>query len=138
MFKKILVGTDGFGPASKAVARAAELAQNSDAELLVVYAQPPAEGGPTPLRDPDAGASIDRAQGILKDVERHYAGSVKLRTLFEQGDPAEVLLDVAEAENVDLIVLGNKGMSQRLPLGVVPNRVSHHAPCSVLLVRTSD
>ncbi len=138
MFKKILVGTDGFGPASKAVARASELAQRSDAELLVVYAEPPVEGATTPLRDPDAASSVDKGQGLLKDVERKYSESVKVRTLFERGDPAEVLLDVAESEGVDLIVLGNKGMSQRLPLGVIPNRVSHHAPCSVLLVRTID
>lgn len=138
MFKKILVGTDGFGPASKAVARAAELAQRSDAELLVVYAQAPTDGSNTPLRDPDPASTVDRGQGLLKDVERKYSGSVKVRTLFERGDPAEVLLDVAEAESVDLVVLGNKGMSQRLPLGVIPNRVSHHAPCSVLIVRTTD
>jgi nucleotide-binding universal stress UspA family protein len=46
---------------------------------------------------------------------------------------------VAETEGADLIVVGNKGMTgaRRFLLGNVPNKVSHHAPCSVLIVRTS-
>lgn len=137
MFKKIVVGTDGYGPASKAVERAAALAASADAELIVVYAQPPLHQTSAPLRDPGSMPGLDAAKGLLEDVEKHYKGSVKVRTLLEHGEPAEVIIDVAESEKADLIVLGNKGMSQRFALGVVANRISHHAPCSVLIVRTT-
>ena len=54
------------------------------------------------------------------------------------GDAADAILDVAEEQRADLIVVGNKGMTgaKRFLLGSVPNKVSHHAPCSVLIVRT--
>jgi nucleotide-binding universal stress UspA family protein len=56
-----------------------------------------------------------------------------------EGDPADAILDVAEETNADLIVVGNKGMTgaKRFLLGSVPNKVSHHAPCGVLIVRTT-
>jgi nucleotide-binding universal stress UspA family protein len=56
-----------------------------------------------------------------------------------QGDPADAILDVAEERQADLIVVGNKGMTgaKRFLLGSVPNKVSHHAPCSVLIIRTT-
>ena len=55
------------------------------------------------------------------------------------GDPADAILDVAEEQSADLIVVGNKGMTgaKRFLLGSVPNKVSHHAPCSVMIIRTS-
>ena len=60
-------------------------------------------------------------------------------TLPRQGDPADAILDVAEELEADLIVVGNKGMTgaKRFLLGSVPNKVSHHAPCSVLIIRTT-
>ena len=53
--------------------------------------------------------------------------------------PADAILDVAEEREADLIVVGNKGMTgaKRFLLGSVPNKVSHHAPCSVLIIRTT-
>jgi nucleotide-binding universal stress UspA family protein len=54
------------------------------------------------------------------------------------GEPAEVLISVAEGEGAQMIVVGNRGMAgARRVLGSVPNRVSHHAPCCVLIVPTS-
>ena len=56
-----------------------------------------------------------------------------------QGDPADAILDVAEEVGADLIVVGNKGMTgaKRFLLGSVPNKISHHAPCGVYIVRTT-
>ena len=64
---------------------------------------------------------------------------VEVQTIARQGEPADAILDVAEEQNADLIVVGNKGMTgaKRFLLGSVPNKVSHHAPCSVLIVRTT-
>ncbi|HRV60538.1 MAG TPA: universal stress protein [Solirubrobacterales bacterium] len=55
------------------------------------------------------------------------------------GDPADAILKVAEDLDADLIVVGNKGMTgaRRFLLGSVPNKVSHHAPCSVFIARTT-
>ena len=67
------------------------------------------------------------------------AGVEQVGTVARVGDAADAILDVAEEQGSDLIVVGNKGMTgaTRFLLGSVPNKVSHHAPCSVLIVRTS-
>jgi nucleotide-binding universal stress UspA family protein len=64
---------------------------------------------------------------------------VEARSWAREGDPADAILDVAEELAAELIVVGNKGMTgaKRFLLGSVPNRVSHHAPCSVMIVRTT-
>ena len=69
---------------------------------------------------------------------RRGAG-VAAGTHARQGDPADAILDVAEESGADLVVVGNKGMTgaKRFLLGSVPNKVSHHAPCSVLIIRTT-
>jgi nucleotide-binding universal stress UspA family protein len=56
-----------------------------------------------------------------------------------EGDPADAILDLAEEVRSDLIVVGSKGLTdaRRFLLGSVPNKVSHHAPCSVLIVYTA-
>jgi len=67
------------------------------------------------------------------------AAGVPVRTYAREGDPADAILDVAEERGAELIVVGNKGMTgaKRFLLGSVPNKVSHHAPCSVLIIRTT-
>jgi nucleotide-binding universal stress UspA family protein len=71
--------------------------------------------------------------------EAESAGVAKVETFARQGDAADAILDVAEEQRSDLIVVGNRGMTgaKRFLLGSVPNKVSHHAPCSVLIVRTT-
>ena len=140
MFNRILVGTDGSDSASKAVAHAAGLAKAMGAELLVMHAfpAPRSDVGSTFGRS-DAYPGQEIGQAILRDVEKHYAGKVKIRTTVREGDPAEGIIDVAEEEKADLIIVGNKGMTgaKRFLLGSVPNQVSHHAPCAVLIVHTT-
>jgi len=55
------------------------------------------------------------------------------------GDAADAIIDVAEEVGADLIMVGNKGMTgaKRFLLGSVPNKISHHATCSVLIVHTT-
>ena len=83
-----------------------------------------------------------------EDVEHALSGrrrrrcarpGVEVATYARQGDPADAILDVAEEQKADLIVVGNKGMSgaKRFLLGSVPNKVSHHAPCTVMIIRTT-
>ena len=70
--------------------------------------------------------------------EAEAAGVAQVQTFARVGDAADAILDVAEEQGSDLIVVGNKGMTgaTRFLVGSVPNKVSHHAPCSVLIVRT--
>jgi len=75
----------------------------------------------------DAAAAQARSEGV--EVQTHPV----------EADPADAILNIAEKVDADLIVVGNKGMTgaRRYFLGSVPNNVSHHAPCSVIIVRTT-
>jgi nucleotide-binding universal stress UspA family protein len=80
-------------------------------------------------------------QSVLDDeADRiRQVGVSEVETYAREGDPADAILDVAEEKGADLIVVGNKGMTgaRRFLLGSVPNKVSHHAPCNVMIVRTT-
>jgi nucleotide-binding universal stress UspA family protein len=147
MFARIVVGTDGSETARQAVREATELAKQTGASLDVVSAFDPVPS--SRLREERLEAPADIAHevnphedvdAILAEAARDVEGSgVNVRTFARQGEAADAILDVAEEENADLIVVGNKGMTgaKRFLLGSVPNKVSHHAPCSVLIIRTT-
>jgi nucleotide-binding universal stress UspA family protein len=148
MFGSILVGTDGSATATTALRYAIDLARELGARLMIVSAYEPVSdqrlrgeqvGVPKDLQwmvNPreDVLALLDRAE-----QEAQGAGVETVETFARQGDAADAILDVAEEQRCDLIVVGNKGMTgaKRFLLGSVPNKVSHHAPCSVLIVRTT-
>src|SRR5919108_4716838 len=147
MFARIVVGTDGSETAKQAVREATELAKQTGASLDVVSAFEPVPS--SRLREERLEAPSDIAHAvnpredvdaILGEAQRDVQeAGVSVRTFARQGEPADAILDVAEEENADLIVVGNKGMTgaKRFLLGSVPNKVSHHAPCSVLIIRTT-
>jgi nucleotide-binding universal stress UspA family protein len=64
---------------------------------------------------------------------------VKVEQHTVAGDPSDVLVSVVQLVDADLLVVGNRGMTgmKRFVLGSVPNKISHHAPCSVLIVDTT-
>ena len=147
MIASMVVGTDGSDTAGEAVRQATHLAKQLSAKVHVVSAYEPVPEGRlreerqqvpgdlqwmvNPREDVDDTLST-AAQGIKQagvDVETHA----------REGDPADAILDVAEEQKADLIVVGNKGMTgaKRFLLGSVPNKVSHHAPCSVMIIRTT-
>jgi nucleotide-binding universal stress UspA family protein len=130
MIRKVLVGTDTSAAADLAVDAAAELARTNQAELLVVYAK----NGDSTAFDP--GKAPDPAT-YLRHVSERFP-SVEARAFEEAGDPVEVLCTVAEAEDADVIVVGNRGAhdKRRRYLRSVPNGVVHCAPCSVFVVDT--
>jgi len=140
MFQRILVGTDGSGTAGAAVAHAAELAKIGGSELIVVSAFKQPEDVPPPFGAAEGVHSQEISKAVLNDVEKRYGGDAKLRTVLREGSPVDAIIDVASEENADVIVVGNRGMSgaKRFVLGSVPNAVSHHAPCHVLIVHTTD
>ncbi len=139
MFATILVGTDGSDTATTAVRYAIDLARELDARLQIVSAywgsaEEPEDAHWKPPAHQEVLAVLEQA-----NEDANAAGLTKVETFARQGDAADAILDVAEEQRADLIVVGNKGMTgaKRFLLGSVPNRISHHAPCSVLIVRTT-
>ena len=123
MYTNILVGTDGSKTASIAVARAVEVAKSVGARLTIFSIDRP-----------------ERAGRVVQEEAAKFAGSgVDIQTKTAEGDPASTLVQEAEDGRYDLLVVGNKGMTgaTRFFLGSVPNKVSHHVPCALLIVRTT-
>ena len=148
MFGSILVGTDGSETAATAVRHAIDLARELDARLQIVSAYEP--DSEQRSRDEQIEVPSDQQWTVSPraDVldmlhnaqqEAEQAGVAQVETFARQGDAADAIIDVAEEQRSDLIIVGNRGMTgaKRFLLGSVPNKVSHHAPCSVLIVRTT-
>ena len=147
-YRNVVVGTDGSATAEKAVTHAAEIAKTFGARLTIVTAyvhdkmKEARKTEPLPYE----------MQWMAKDVNEAEARAKRGKALAKKlgvtdvvvrtgaADPALALIEAAEQGGGDLIVTGNRGISQatRAIKGNVPSRVSHHAPCDVLIVHTTD
>jgi nucleotide-binding universal stress UspA family protein len=147
MYRSIVVGTDGSDTAAEAVRQATELAKAVGAEVHVASAYHPVPEAELRRQRQEAPEDIQWSINPRQEAE---AALEKARDQVEQagvpvqghsreGDPADAILDIAESEDADLIVVGNRGMTgaSRFLLGSVPNKVSHHARCSVMIIRTT-
>ena len=142
-----MVGTDGSATARQAVREAVALAAAVGASIELVSAYEPVAGQRLREEAREAPRDLQWMINAREDVETTLreaaaeaeAAGVAVETYAREGDPADAILDVAEERGADLIVVGNKGMTgaKRFLLGSVPNKVSHHAPSSVLIVRTT-
>jgi nucleotide-binding universal stress UspA family protein/nitrite reductase/ring-hydroxylating ferredoxin subunit len=123
-YRTIMAGTDGSPTAGEAARKAMELGMILRAEIRLIF-----------VGDPLVGAiKLEQATEIAPE-------GVKVTPLIvAAGDPAERITQAAVAEDIDLIVVGNKGLSgaRRYLLGSVPNQVAHDAPTDVLIVKTTD
>jgi nucleotide-binding universal stress UspA family protein len=147
MYDSIVVGTDGSDTAKEAVRQAAELAKTVGGKLHLVSAYEPVPEGRLRQERQQVPDDLqwmvnpkEEVNNTLKEAaEELEEKGVEVHTYAREGDPADAILDVAEEENADLIVVGNKGMTgaRRFLLGSVPNKVSHHAPSSVMIIRTT-
>ena len=124
VYQRILVGTDGSSTAGKAVQRAVDVARATGARLTILSA-----------------GRADKAEAVVAAARASHADSgVDIDTCVSEQDAVHGLIDVAREGGYDLIVVGNKGMtgiSRFLHLGSVPNKVSHHLPTSLLIVKTT-
>ena len=123
--RRILVGTDRSETATRAVRWAAQMAERYEAELVV-------------CQSVHEGMSKAETQRELAEYTEKVVGP-EARPLAAQGnDPARVMVDLAKAEDIDVIVVGSVGMAGRKEflLENVPNRVSHNATCTVVIVQT--
>ncbi len=147
MFGSIVVGTDGSETAGEAVRQATELARAVGASIDLVSAYEPVSSARLREEQQQVPKDLEWTINPREDVDATLRDAsdqikeagVEVQTHAREGDPADAILDVAEERNAGLIVVGNKGMTgaKRFLLGSVPNKVSHHAPCSVLIIRTT-
>ena len=143
MYSAIIVGTDGSETAQHAVDQAARLAQALGGHVHLVSAYEPLRG--STIQEAPAGAA--KVWAIPPDAKVRAIVDEACAALRFKGievtphaiarDPADALLEIAEQEHADLIVVGSRGMhGMARALGSVPNKVSHRARCSVLIVAT--
>ena len=147
MFTRIVVGTDGSETAGEAVRQAVDLAKLAGATLSIVSAFAPISQRrsrtSSAMRRPTSSTSFNPREDVNLVLDAAAAEArkegIEVQTHPVEGEPAEAILNVAEETKADLIVVGNKGMTgaRRFVLGSVPNNISHHAPCSVIIVRTT-
>jgi nucleotide-binding universal stress UspA family protein len=132
MFERIVVGAAESEAARLAIDNAIDLARLTGAEVHLVLAFDPYRD----RIDPEERPATAHAQEFLDALAVSF--DVPTQTHAVAGDPADAILGVARESDADLIVVGNKGMQGKgRILGSVTNTVSHHAPCSVLIVSTS-
>ena len=137
-FRKILVGYDGSEASERAVDVAIDLAQCTDAEIMVLAVARP----PEPATMVEVDAVLDDAKehfndGFIKIRERARLAEVRLETMIEVGHPAEHLIHQAELDHAELIIVGRKGTSlfEKLILGSVSERVIRFAICPVMVMK---
>lgn len=146
-YATVLVGTDGSASSGRAVDRAAEVARDAGATLLLVTAYRPMDARAARDASDALGDEAYKISGgaPAEDVLRDAAdrarglGATAVETLAVEGDPVEALLDTAKARAADLLVVGNRGLNSlagRL-LGSVPASLTHKASCDVLVVHTT-
>ena len=144
MIATVAVGTDGSGTAEKAVRAAIDLAERYGARVVFISAYSPIDEARLKHEKRDAPEEIQWTINPEEDVEatlrecEELADERGLKWSSEaaQGDPADVLVGLADKHDADVLVIGNRGMHRRV-LGSVPNSVTHKANCTVYLVKTT-
>ena len=144
-YARVLVGTDGSETSYKAVDRAAAIARESGAQLLVVTAYRPLSQREQQEAAQQLGSEAYKVTGsapaedVLREACARVGEGVNVDTIAVQGEPVDVLVKTAIERDVDLLVVGNRGLNSltgRL-LGSVPSVVTHRAQCDVLIVATT-
>lgn len=144
-YTRVVVGTDGSETSYKAVARAAEIAQESGAQLLIVTAFRPLSQRQQQEAAQALGSEAYKvvgshpAEDVLREACARIPAGVDVDTVAAEGEPVDVLVRTAIERDADLLVVGNRGLNTltgRL-LGSVPSVVTHRAQCDVLIVATT-
>ncbi|WP_050616352.1 universal stress protein [Bacillus testis] len=141
MFNKILVAIDGSPMSDKALDTALSLAKWQQADLLLVHVGRSVVMPPTmiiPSAENVYDAVRTAGEKILKQAkqkaeEEGFTPSAK----YVEGDPAEQIIQLAEQEQADLVVIGSRGLGniKEMVLGGVSHKVSQHVHCPVLIIK---
>ncbi|WP_405295938.1 universal stress protein [Methanobrevibacter sp.] len=139
MYKKILVPTDGSEFAKKAQKHALFLSKMSGAKLIAVSVTENSFVNGLPLDDEIYQLNQilkERSEENLKEFDELNEDDLEISHVIREGSPARVILEVAEEEAVDLIVMGSSGKSgfDRFIMGSVADKVVNSAKCAVLVV----
>jgi len=139
MYKKILVPTDGSEFAKKAQKHALFLANVSGAEIFAVSVTENNFVNGLPLDEEVKQLNEmlkERSEENLKEFDKLNENDLKINHVIREGSPAKVILEVANEENIDLIVMGSSGKSgfDRFIMGSVADKVVNSAKCAVLVV----
>ena len=128
---RVMVATDRSETADRAVRWAANVAAIYGAELLLLQVLPAGDGVPE--------VALSLADKELRRFAEELAGGRGRARVVAGDDPAQEILDAVDEEGVDVVVVGNMGMSgrKRFLLGNIPNRISHNARCTVIIVNTA-
>jgi nucleotide-binding universal stress UspA family protein len=140
--KVIVVGVDGSETSTEAARIAADMARTWRAKLYMVTVVRPPEGwwgigGAPPSPEALSTAIVAGQQEVLRDAEAEIdLSGVEYETVEELGDPSWKIIEVAEERQADVIVIGKRGagLAERVMLGSVADRLSHHSPVPVLVV----
>jgi len=152
MINRILVATDASAASNRALKMAAELAQQHDAELLIIHVirdmQIPFEIKEIPELESETIESFASAreeimrkvaESVLRDARAKVekAGVSKVQTTIGTGDPGTSILSVAKRRKIDMIVIGTRGLGKLKGkiLGSVSRKVTNNAETSCLVVR---
>ncbi|MDP2837375.1 MAG: universal stress protein [Methanobacteriaceae archaeon] len=143
MYEKILVATMGEYM-DDLIEHTVDLLHGRDAEVICVYVVETSVPFLTPkkVKEMMAEELTERGKEILVDMEKAFTGpdysNIKFKGLLLEGSPADEIVKTAEKENVDVIVLGTgKSIVDKHLLGSVSEKIVHHAPCTIHLVRTA-
>ncbi|GLB64939.1 universal stress protein [Dietzia sp. NCCP-2495] len=146
-YTKVVVGTDGSESSYRAVERAAVLAADASATLVVACAYVPADPRSVNQAADQLGADAYQIRGdnpaeeIVRGAKERAtaAGATSIEVRTVKGAPVESLVALADEVGADLLVVGNKGLNSltgRL-LGSVPSDAARRATCDVLIVHTT-
>jgi nucleotide-binding universal stress UspA family protein len=142
MYSNIVVGTDGSATAESALRHAFDLAFLNQATVHIVSAY--RSSGPATRVGTEAESwyvdtrtKIDAVLDSAAAMARSKGLQCEIHAV--ENDPGDAIVEVAEKVGADAVVVGNKGMrgAKRFLLGSVPNKVAHHAPCTVVIVKTT-
>ena len=142
---KVLIATDGSEYSQRALSRMGEFLPPKTSEVLLLMVIPNPNAGALGMIGPpyvDYAALADQLRSEAQEVLTKGAAALESqgftpRVIYREGDPSTEILDVAQQEDVGLIVVGSHGRTgvRRFLLGSVSARVTTHAPCSVLVIK---
>jgi nucleotide-binding universal stress UspA family protein len=144
MLSKILVGVDGSQPSKKALEYASNLASKYDSELYILLHTTEEFGDSVHVQRWEQHHSYvnevrRRSKILLNECESRAKelGVTKIYTIEKEGNAAEKILEIANNKDVNTIVIGSRGLStaKEFLLGSVSHKITHHAKCSVVIVR---
>ncbi len=138
VFSRILVAIDGSESAKKAFTKSIFLAQKCSSKLDLVHVVSCELGGDSATTFELIEQLQTKAKLILEEYRKEaIKNNIPIEVMIKQGDPAQIIIEIANTENYDLIITGSRGMSafKELLVGSVTLKVIHHVNCPVMVVR---